>query len=221
MFDAKKRMKRLKKRKRYDIITLINFMMEICGVCKSSPMWVHSLYLTERMYKSMNKKDYLECGKLTNTHGVYGAMKAESWCDSVQVLASLPCVYLLKNEVYTPLHISRASIFKQLVIFEFEEVPDMDTAEMLKGSVIYAARKDIPVEEGSVFIVDMIGLPVIDANSGKVYGTLKDVNNLGASDLYVVTTPNGERLIPSVPEFVQKIDIESGIYVTPIPGLLD
>ena len=169
----------------------------------------------------MKACEYLECGRVQNTHGCRGHIKVESYCDTPEVLASLPCVYLLKNEVYTPLHISRASIFKQLVIFEFEEVPDMDTAEMLKGSVIYAARKDIPVEEGSVFIVDMIGLPVIDANSGKVYGTLKDVNNLGASDLYVVTTPNGERLIPSVPEFVQKIDIESGIYVTPIPGLLD
>ena len=169
----------------------------------------------------MNKAKYLECGKLTNTHGVYGAMKAESWCDSVQVLASLSCVYLMKNGVYTPLHISRASIFKNLVIFEFEEVPDVDTAEMLKGSVLYAAREDIPVEEGSVFIADMIGLPVIDANSGKLYGTLKDVNNLGASDLYVVATAAGERMIPSVPEFVQKIDLESGIYVTPIPGLLD
>lgn len=169
----------------------------------------------------MKRKQFLECGKLTNTHGVYGAMKAESWCDSVHVLASLPCVYMLKNDVYSPLHVSRASVFKNLVIFEFEEVPDMDTAEMLKGSVIYAAREDIPIEEGSVFISDMLGLPVIDANSGKVYGTLKDVNNLGASDLYIVATPHGDRMIPAVPEFVDKIDIDQGIFVTPIPGLLE
>ena len=169
----------------------------------------------------MEKKQFLECGKLTNTHGVYGAMKAESWCDSVQVLASLECVYLLKNEKYSPLHVTRASIFKNLVIFEFDEVPDMDTAEMLKGSVIYARREDIPIEEGSVFISDMIGLPVIDANTGKEYGTLKDVQNLGSSDLYVVTTPKGERLIPAVSEFVSKIDVENGIFVTPIPGLLE
>ncbi len=169
----------------------------------------------------MEKKQFLECGKLNNTHGVYGAMKAESWCDSVQVLASLSCVYLLKNERYSPLHVSRASIFKNWVIFEFEEVPDMDTAEMLKGSVIYAAREDIPIEEGSVFISDMLGLPVIDANTEKVYGTLKDVNNLGASDLYVVETPHGDRMIPAVPEFVDRIDIDRGIFVTPIPGLLE
>ena len=169
----------------------------------------------------MEKKQFLECGKLINTHGVYGAMKAESWCESVQVLASLECVYLLKGTQYTPLNVTRASVFKNLVIFEFEEIPDMDTAEMLKGSVIYARREDIPIEEGSVFISDMIGLPVIDANTGKVYGTLKDVYNPGASDLYVVATPNGDRMIPAVSEFVSEISLEKGILVTPIPGLLE
>lgn len=169
----------------------------------------------------MEKKQFLECGKLTNTHGVYGAMKAESWCDSVQVLASLSCVYLCRDGRFSPLHVTRASVFKNLVIFEFEEVPDMDTAEMLKGSIIYADRKDIPVEEGSVFVSDMLGLPVFDANTGKLYGTLKDVNNLGASDLYVISTPCGERMIPAVPEFVARVDVDEGIFVTPIPGLLD
>ena len=148
-------------------------------------------------------------------------MKAESWCDSVKILASLPCVYLKKENEYLPLHVMRASIFKTLVIFEFEEIPDMDTAEFLKGQIIYADRKDIPIEEGSFFISDMIGLSVIDQNTGKIYGTLKDVNNLGATDLYVVSTPNGERMIPAVPQFIASIDLEKGILVTPIPGLLE
>ena len=169
----------------------------------------------------MEKKQFLECGKLINTHGVYGAMKAESWCDSVQILASLDCVYFTKGGQYSPLHVTRASVFKNLVIFEFEEIPDMDTAELLKGTVIYARREDIPIEEGSVFISDMIGLPVVDANTGKLYGTLKDVYNPGASDLYVVVTPNGERMLPAVSEFVSEIDLEKGILVTPIPGLLE
>lgn len=169
----------------------------------------------------MERKQFLECGKLINTHGVNGAMKAESWCDTVQVLASLPCVYLQRADEYSPLHVRRASIFKNLVIFEFDEVPDMDTAEMIKGRIIYAAREDIPVEPGSVFISDMLGLPVIDANTGKVYGTLKNVNNLGASDLYVVSTPSGERMLPAVAEFLDRIDLEKGIFVTPIPGLLE
>ena len=35
------------------------------------------------------KKEYLECGKIINTHGVAGGVKLESWCDSPDVLADL------------------------------------------------------------------------------------------------------------------------------------
>jgi ribosomal 30S subunit maturation factor RimM len=45
--------------------------------------------------------------------------------------------------------------------------------------------------------------------------------NRGASDIYVVDTPNGERMIPAVDEFVISIDIEKGIFVRPIEGMLD
>ena len=35
-----------------------------------------------------------ECGKIVNTHGVMGAVKIESWCNTPAVLAKLKRVYL-------------------------------------------------------------------------------------------------------------------------------
>ena len=37
--------------------------------------------------------EYLECGKIINTHGIDGTLKLESWCDSPAVLASLDRIY--------------------------------------------------------------------------------------------------------------------------------
>ena len=65
-----------------------------------------------------------------------------------------------------------------------------------------------------------IGLDVIDNISGKVYGKIVDVQNKGASDIYVVKTPDGERMMPAVAEFVKKVDVERGVFVEVIPGLL-
>ena len=79
-------------------------------------------------------------------------------------------------------------------------------------------RSDIPVKRGAVLIADIIGLPVIDQNSGRVYGRVKDVTDSPASKLYVIETDSGEVLLPGVKEFVKKIDTESGVYITPIPG---
>lgn len=167
------------------------------------------------------KKAYLECGKIINTHGIAGAVKLEPWCDSPEVLASLPCVYFKKGEVYSAVKILKASVFKRFVIATIEGVNDIDAASALREKVVFAAREDLPLEEGDNFIADLIGLPVIDAESGRVYGTLSGVINNGATDIYEIETPSGQRLMPAVDEFVRSIDDEKGIFITPIEGMFE
>ena len=168
----------------------------------------------------MEKKQYLECAKVINTHGVKGAVKLESLCDSPEVLADLERVFVLENGKYREIKIEGASVFKSFVLAELEGVNDMDAAAAMKGTMLYAARDDFYLEDGDYFIVDLIGLPIIDNKSGNVLGKIADVINRGASDIYVVKTPSGERMMPAVEEFVKKIDIENGVYVETIPGLL-
>ena len=50
----------------------------------------------------------------------------------------------------------------------------------------------VQVNKGDYFIIDLVGLPVIDADSGVEYGKVSDVFNTGASDIYTVKTPDGE-----------------------------
>ena len=168
----------------------------------------------------MAKKQYLECAKIINTHGVRGDVKLESLCDSPEVLASLERVFVLENGNYREIEVEHASVFKQFVLATLEGVDDMDKAAAMKGTTLYANRDDFELGEGDFFIADLLGLPVIDNIDGKVYGKIKDVVNRGASDIYVVTTPAGERMMPVVDEFVKRVDLESGIYVETIPGLL-
>jgi len=107
------------------------------------------------------------------------------------------------------------------VVAELEGIADMDAALALKNTIVYARRSDIPLDEGEYFIADLIGLPVRDASTGKLYGTLKETINRGASDIYVVDTPDGDRMIPAVPEFIRSIDPDTEILVSPIEGMLD
>ena len=168
----------------------------------------------------MEKKQYLECAIIINTHGVRGDVKLESLCDSPDVLASLKRVFMLENGRYREIKVNHASVFKQFVLASLEGVTDMDQAAAMKGTMLYASRDDFELDEGDYFIADLIGLPVIDVESGKTYGTVKEVINRGASDIYVVKTPGGERMMPAVEEFVKNIDLEKGIFVKTIPGLL-
>ena len=169
----------------------------------------------------MDKKNYLECAIIINTHGVMGAVKLESLCDSPEVLASLERVFVLEGGKYREIKILHASVFKQFVLATLEGVSDMDTAAAMKGTTLYAARDDFELEEGDYFIVDLIGLDIIDVESGKVLGRIADVVNRGASDIYVVKTPTGEGMIPVVDEFVDRVEVGVAIYVRPIDGMLD
>lgn len=169
----------------------------------------------------MGKDKFLECGKIINTHGIRGGVKLESWCDTPEDLASLKRIYFQDENGYFPRKVKRASVFKQFVLLELEGVCDVDSAMRLKGCVVFADREELPLAEGSFFVADLIGLPVIDAETGVLIGSLCDVSNLGASDIYTVRTDRGEKMIPAVPEFIKEVDTEKGIFVSLIEGMLD
>ena len=169
----------------------------------------------------MEKRNYLECGKIVNTHGVKGAVKLESWCNSPEELAELERVFISMPGGMQEFKVIKASVFKQFVIAELEGICEIDIALGFKNKIIYAKREDFVLEEGDYFIADLIGLPVYDLDTNEEYGKIREVINRGASDIYVIDTPKGERMMPVVDEFVKKVDLEKGIFVSPIEGMLD
>lgn len=169
------------------------------------------------------KQPYLECGKIINTHGVRGTLKLESYCDSPKILAKLTRVFFkTANESYTERKVRSASVGKGVVLANLEGIESLDDAILYKGKTVYALREDIPLKKGAFFMADLIGLPLIDAESGRRYGTVKDVESMPSSDMYTVSLPSGsEILFPAVKEFVKEIRLEEGIFITPIEGFFE
>lgn len=167
------------------------------------------------------KKEFLECGKIVSPHGVRGVVKAEPWCDSPSVLVKLSEIYFLNGDSYEPHALLGASAAGQFVLLTVEGIDSREAAQALKNTVIYARREHIPVPKGRVLIADMIGLDVIDADTGRVYGTLADVTDGVRHQIYTVKTPNGEVLFPAVKEFLEEIDTERGVFIHVIPGFFD
>ena len=103
-----------------------------------------------------------------------------------------------------------------------EGVTSAQEASVLRGRVLYLNRADVQLPEGSYFIQDLIGLRVLDADSGAEYGVLSDVSATGANDVYHIRTPQGERLIPAVPSVVIDTDVADGVMkIRPIKGMFD
>ena len=168
------------------------------------------------------KKEYLECGRVCAAHGVRGILKVESWCDSPKVLAMQKRV-LVADGVgkYSEKKVVSASVSGELVLLGIEGVTTREDAFAMKNTILFLKREDIPLQKGAMLIQDMIGLPVVDIDSGKVYGSIKEITDGARSKIYTVSTANGEVLFPAVSEFVKEINEERGVLIKPIPGFFD
>ena len=170
----------------------------------------------------MPQEKYLECGKIINTHGVKGALKIESWCDTPEVLCGFKTLYYKKKDEYLELTVTKASVHKGYALVYFYGIDSIEAAQLLKKRVVYADRDDIEISDDRVFIADIIGLDVFDERDGKKLGVLADVIESPASDLFAVKTEDGkEVLVPAVDEFIGHIDENEGVFLRPIPGMFD
>lgn len=165
------------------------------------------------------KKTYIECGKVCSPHGVHGALNVEHWCDSAEVLSQQKRVFFAdKDGTYKEMRVLRASCGPKFVIMTLDGIDSREGAQAEKNRILYLHRDDIPTKNGAALISDMIGLPVIDIDTGRVYGTLSEVNDGVSTKLYTVRCDTGEVLIPGVPEFIKEIDVDRGVFVRLIPG---
>ena len=153
----------------------------------------------------MEKKQYIEAGRIVNTHGVAGEVKIEVWLDSPQFLKSFKRCFIDRREV----RLLSARVHKGFLIVKLEGVEDVNAAMALKGRTVFIDRADARLPKGAFFLQDIIGADVVD-ESGNEIGKLTDVMETPASNVYVV---KGERehLIPAVPEFILSTDADNGI----------
>ncbi len=166
-------------------------------------------------------KQYLELGKINNTHGLKGEVKFEYWCDSVDYIKQLDTVYLDK-EGNKPLSLISARPQKNIAILKFAEITTIEQAEELKNRVIYCNRDDAEIDDGSYYLADIIGCRVIDNESGKEYGVVKDVMNYGSCDIYDVVKDKKHSLIPATPDIIAELNIEEQlIKIHAMKGLFD
>lgn len=168
------------------------------------------------------KNDYLECGQIIKAHGVRGGMIIAHSCDDAETFCSLKNVYFKENNEYRKVKVISCVPYKMGVLAMLDGISSPEEVVKLRLSYLYAAREDILKDEDAFFIADLIGLSVFDFETGEKYGTLKEVINCGAQDLYVVKrSGKSDAFIPNVAEFIKEISLEKGIFISPIDGMLD
>lgn len=153
----------------------------------------------------MEKQQYIEAGRITNTHGVAGEVKIEVWLDSPSFLKKCGRVFVDGM----PIRLLSAREHKGFLLAKLDGVDDVNSAMRFKGRTVYIDRADAPLPRGAYFLQDIIGARVVDETGGDV-GTLESIMETPASRIYVVRGEK-EHLIPAVPEFILRTDAEAGV----------
>ncbi|MBR5524505.1 MAG: 16S rRNA processing protein RimM [Clostridia bacterium] len=168
----------------------------------------------------MPQKPYLEAGQIVGTHGVRGEVRVQPWCDSPQQFATFKKLYWDANGKQ-PVKV-KGRPHKNIALVVLEGVDTVEAAQVLRGKMLYVDRKDLKLPKGHYLVQDLIGLTVVDADTGDTYGTLTDVSQTGANAVYHMATDKGEILIPAIPDVVVEINLKRDILrLRPMKGLLD
>ncbi|MGI9017669.1 MAG: ribosome maturation factor RimM [Euzebya sp.] len=117
------------------------------------------------------------------------------------------------------LTVARSRMHGDRLVVAFEGSHAREDAEELRGLVLTRARSQVALEPDMIWVDDLIGRQVIDADGGLV-GVVLGVADGHAHDYLIVARPDGgEAVVPMVAELLDwTVD---PITVQSLPGLLD
>lgn len=167
-------------------------------------------------------KNYLELGQIVSTHGIKGEMRFNPWCDKPEFVKKFKTLYFDKNGEKS-VKVKAARPHGNMVILMLEDIDTVEKAQALKNTVLYMKRADAHLPKGTWFVQELFDCTVIDDNNGKVLGTIVDVSETGANDVWHIKTPKGDEvLIPAIKQVIVNVDVEKGeILINPIKGLFE
>ena len=157
-------------------------------------------------------ENLLQVGVISSTHGVRGEVKVFPTTDDVKRFKKLKEVLLDTGKEHILLQIETVKFFKQFAILKFKDYDSINEIEKYKGKSLFVTRENaVKLKKDEYFIADLIGMHVINED-GTFTGTLKDVIETGANDVYVVLCEDGrEVLIPAIKDCILSVSIDENI----------
>ncbi|MCF0131419.1 MAG: ribosome maturation factor RimM [Pseudobutyrivibrio sp.] len=171
-------------------------------------------------------QDLYQVGAITQTHGIKGEVKVFPMTDDISRFKNMKEILLdAGREGYISLEVESARPQKNLVILKFKGINNINEIEKYKGKGLYVSKENrVELKKDEYFIADMIGLKVyLDTDDKSVFGTLTDVLQTGANDVYVIKLlDDREVLVPAIKDCVLSVDVDNGrITIHLLEGLLE
>jgi 16S rRNA processing protein RimM len=169
--------------------------------------------------------EYLILGEVLRPHGVRGELRIRLLTAYPERISEIDTLYLGRDPMHataTAYQVEASRMHQGYALLKLKGVDDRNHAERLRALYVMASLENaVPLEEDEFYFYELIGMTVRTDN-GKTLGTISEVLETGANEVYIVDSPQyGEVLIPVLDDVVLKIDPNAALIVVKLPeGLL-
>src|SRR5262245_21737562 len=141
---------------------------------------------------------YLSIGFLRRPHGVHGEIIMDLHTDFPERLRKGRRLFL--GEGHKPLTLESVRPHGKGMLIKFKAIETPEDAGQYRNQWVYARTTDLPpLPDGQHYQHELLGMSVVD-ESENLLGTLTEIMETGANDVYVVKDDSGkEILLPNIP----------------------
>lgn len=152
----------------------------------------------------------IKIGEVVNVVGLRGELKIYPYSENKERFDTLKTVYFDDKQV----KIEKVRYKDNLVILKIQGIDDRTGAEACRGKDVLMDDDDLEaLPEGTYYVKDILGFLVEDKEHGMI-GTLKDVRDNGAQNLFIIETNVGnELLVPAVEQFFTGVDLNRKVVL--------
>jgi len=170
-------------------------------------------------------QNLIAVGRISGTHGIRGQVRLHSYSGNLESLqAAHDALLRFPGGNSRQVKIKRAADHSGKILLALDAVDSIEQAEELIGCELLLQRDHLPPPAADEYYWhDLLGLSVV-TDEGQTLGTIKDIMETGANDVYLVRddVQRREYLIPAIARVISSINLQTGIMtITPLEGLLD
>lgn len=162
-------------------------------------------------------------GRITRSIGLKGELNVSLLTDTSQRFEKLKTVWVGIDETLAVKHtVTAVRMTPSAAVLKLKGVDSRTVGDSLRSQLVFVAEKDVVIpKKGSYFIHDIVGMSV-ETESGEPVGTVREVMQFPANDVWVVAEGEKEFLIPAIKDVIRSVDVQRRkVVIRPLEGLLE
>jgi 16S rRNA processing protein RimM len=158
----------------------------------------------------MAQPGFLILGRVVKPYGVRGEVKMACFADSWGPFRALRRVWVGPPEgPFRSIELERVQERYRTIIIKLAGVETPEGAASLVGHEVTVPRAEAPsLPQGVFYHYDILGLEVLEGD--RSLGTVCEILETPAHDVYVIRGPAGEWMLPATRAHIRRIDLAAG-----------